>query len=314
MVEDVSKFAERQCPACGRTDGRSLGEKGGHTLVSCRGCATMYASHLPLSDAAYDYDGYYCPENLETSAFNDKRLDEIVAGFSDYRKTGRLLDIGCGAGSFMKAAARAGWTPVGVEVSRPSVEHVESLGFEVFCGELSEANYPDDHFDVVIASEVLEHVPDPQALARAMARVLRPGGLLWATTPHGRGISAYALGVRWSVVSPPEHLHLFSVAGIRRLLKDAGFSRTRVDTHGTNPFEIIRGLRGRRRRSNTGSAGTTTNAAAAASTEGFDRVQSSHRLNEFLSESPSRKILKGFLNGLLNAARLGDSLKIRAEK
>ena len=71
-------------------------------------------------------------------------------------------------------------------------------------------------FDVVIASEVLEHVLDPHAMLVEILRVLRPGGLLWATTPHGRGISARLLGLEWSNVCPPEHLQLFSVAGICR--------------------------------------------------------------------------------------------------
>ncbi len=48
--------------------------------------------------------------------------------------------------------------------------------------------------------------------------------------------------------------------------------------------------------------------------ESFNRVESSYQLNEFLSDSPFRRFLKGTLNSLLNLGRMGDSLKIRAEK
>ncbi len=95
--------------------------------------------------------------------------------------------------------------------------------FEVFCGELEKANYPDDYFDVVFASEVLEHVLDPRAMLEEIARVLRPGGLLWATTPHGRGISTRLLGLEGS----NDYFQLFSVAGIKGL-RNAGFRHVEV--------------------------------------------------------------------------------------
>ena len=48
--------------------------------------------------------------------------------------------------------------------------------------------------------------------------------------------------------------------------------------------------------------------------ESFNRVESSYQINEFLRDRPLRRFLKGMLNGLLNVVRMGDSLKIRAEK
>jgi 2-polyprenyl-3-methyl-5-hydroxy-6-metoxy-1,4-benzoquinol methylase len=294
------------CPACGEPGGRSRGRKNGFQMLSCRRCATLYAAR-DAEGPVQDYDDYYAGQSVDVPAFVGGRLDEIVATFEPYRKENRLLDVGFGAGSFLEAAARAGWKPFGVEVSRSAVENVSGRGFEVFCGEFEEAAYPEGHFDVVIVSEVLEHVPDPRALLRESARVLRPGGLLWATTPHGRGLSARLLGVGWSNVCPPEHLHLFSVASVRRLLAETGFRQVEVATHGVNPFEIIHGLRPRR-------AARPGGAEADAGGDNFKRVESSYQLNEFLSERPARRLLKTVLNGLLNAGRVGDSLKIRAVK
>lgn len=312
MKERDGNSLGRDCPACGSRRASARGSKNGFDLLSCDSCATLYTASLPGAGGGEDYDAYYTDENLSAPDFIARRLDEIVATFAPYRRSNRLLDVGCGAGSFLEAAARAGWEAHGVEVSRPAVEHVRRLGFEVFAGELERANYPDGHFDVILASEVLEHVPDPRAMLGEVARLLRPGGLLWATTPHGRGVSARALGPRWSVVSPPEHLHLFSVASIRRALGEAGFRRVRIATHGTNPYEIVNGLR--RRAEVAAEGGAAEGGAAATAHAGFDRVATSYRLNEFLSERPSRRAVKRVLNGLLNATRLGDSLKVRAEK
>ena len=297
-------LSERLCPACGGQAAHDQGQKNGFLLVSCSTCTTLYTAQNPKGIDREHYDAYYTAANLTVPTFIDKRLDEIVATFEPYRKNNRLLDIGCGAGSFLKAAARQNWKAFGLEVSQSAIEHARSLGFEVFHGEIEEANYADGYFDVVIASELLEHLPDPRALLSSISRILRPGGLFWATTPHGRGISARILGVDWSTVCPPEHLQLFSVAGIKRLLSSAGFSQVNVATHGTNPFEIVHAMRHKTSGPENGNQSSTN----------FNRVDSSYQLNEFLSEKPLRRIVKATLNGLLNAGRIGDSLKIRAER
>jgi len=295
----------RVCPGCGGHAGLNCGRKNHFELLSCSTCATLYTA-ADSTDGETDYDSYYTAENLAIPEFIHRRLDEIVKTFGPYRKSNRLLDVGCGAGSFLQAAARSNWQAFGVEISRTAAAHVCGQGFEVFCGELEAANYPDGYFDVVVASELLEHLVDPRGLLSEIARILRPGGLLWATTPHGRGISARLLDLSWTVVAPPEHLQLFSVFSIKALLHDIGFQRVKVSTRGTNPFEILRAMRERFTPGRKSTLG--------AEPEKFDRVQSAYQLNEFMSNNAFRRLLKSALNGLLNTMRLGDSLTIHAEK
>ncbi|HVF67295.1 MAG TPA: class I SAM-dependent methyltransferase [Pyrinomonadaceae bacterium] len=290
----------RRCPACGSDAAGGVGEKDRFAMSRCRACGTLYVAELPGAGELEDYDSYYGEENLAVPEFINRRLDEIIAGFEPYKHTGRLLDVGCGAGTFMQAARRAAWDAVGVEVSATAAEHNRAKGFEVFNGELADARYPEGRFDVVVLSEVLEHVEEPRAMLGEVLRIMRPGGLLWATTPNGRGFSARALGLKWSAVSPPEHLHLFSRGAVESLLVGVGFVRARVVTEGFNPFEIVGALRGR--------PAPSVHAASNA------RVQSAYELNAFLTEGGARRAVKGFANGVLRLCRLGDSLKIRAEK
>jgi hypothetical protein len=98
----------RDCPACGQTGGQSCGQKNDFQLVGCRSFATVYTAQLPETTQSQDYDAYYTPENLTVPAIVVLRLDEIIATFEPYRKTNRLLDVGCGAGTFLEAATRAG--------------------------------------------------------------------------------------------------------------------------------------------------------------------------------------------------------------
>ncbi|MCA1634054.1 MAG: class I SAM-dependent methyltransferase, partial [Acidobacteria bacterium] len=206
-----------------------------------------------------------------------------------------------------------GWDAEGVEISIRAVEHVRGAGLRVFHGELAAAAYPAEHFDVVTASEILEHVPDPRALLAEVARILRPGGLFWATTPHGRGLSARVLGLRWSSISPPEHLHLFSLEGVRRMLRETGFHNARVTSEGCNPFELYRGWR-RGDVMKAAAAGVPNGSEARYAGGGYERVASSYRLNRALMRNPATRFLKAALNGVLGAARGGDSIKIKAIK
>ena len=285
----------RACPACGAEVARDAGTKNSWRLVRCCSCGTLFTAELPSNETLHEYYGqYYGDANLSTPAFVARRLDEIVGGFAPYRKSGRLLDVGCGAATLLEAARRGGWTAEGTEVSEAAVANARALGFNVFFGGLTEARLPSEHYDVVTAVEVLEHLLDPASLLREVARILRPGGLLWITTPHSRGISARLLGTSWSVVSPPEHIQLFSARGLRLLLGASGFAGVHIAAHGVNPIEIVR-----RFRSGTDVAPN-------------DRVSTAYGLNEQLSASPSRRIVKRSLNAVLSATRLGDSLKLYA--
>lgn len=291
----------RVCVACGSSDAQPLGVKNELEILSCRKCATVYTPFTPWYTSELYYESYYPAESLSPPAFIQSRLEEITAEFAPYRQTNRLLDIGCGAGNLLQAARKHGWNAHGLDVSQNAVEHVRSLGFEVFQGELQNAQFPAQHFDVITAAEIVEHLSDPRVLLDEVARILRPGGLFWTTTPHARGLSARVLGLKWRCIWPPEHLQLFSARGLKGLLREVGFREIRVRTTGGNPIEIFHAM-GRQK-----DAPRTVD-------QHFDRVLTGYQLNESLMKSRPRRAIKNIINGILNASRLGDSLKIYATK
>ena len=293
---------KRACVACGSTNARPLGVKNELEVVSCIGCGSVYTPYSPWYSSAFFYTGFYLSEEeLSPPAFISARLEEITAEFSSYRCHNRLLDIGSGAGTLLQAARKNGWDAQGLDVSAGAVNHVRNLGFEVFEGELQDASLPSQHFDVVTAAELLEHLIDPQPLLQEVARILRPGGLFWTTTPHARGLSGRMLGLKWRCVWPPEHLQLFSIRGLTKLLRDAGFRELRMKTTGGNPVEIFHAM------------GAVKDAPKTVD-QHFDRVTTSYRLNEAMMQSRSRRVLKNTVNSFLNLSRLGDSLKVFAVK
>jgi SAM-dependent methyltransferase len=264
-------------------------------MERCMSCATVFTATLPSTpEEEQDYSTYYARGNLDVPAFIERRLDQLVGGFDRSRHRNRWLDVGCGAGALVRAAARRGWKAIGTEVSAPAADSVRSQGFDVRLGELETLNLEPRSFDVISAIEVLEHVPDPGALVETAAQLLRPGGALYVTTPHGRGISARLLRTRWSVMSPPEHLQLFSTRGLESLLTAAGFELVSVQTHAVNPHELLGALR-----RNDGE-------------QPFERVPSAYKLNESLTSRRAGRAAKAAMNGTLSALRLGDTIKVTA--
>lgn len=290
---------ERPCPGCGSAKRRWLGGKGGHALVRCGACATVFATVSPLEDAAQDYDAYYHHANLTVPDFVDRRLDEIVAGMARFRRTGRWLDVGCGAGSLVRAAARAGWEVEGIEIAPAPVAILTSEGYDVSLGDVTALPLKPGTYDVVTLIEVLEHLPDPLAVLRRAHALLRAGGALYLTTPHARGLSGRLLGLHWSTLAPPEHLQLFSLSGLRAATLRAGFARCDLRTRGANPYELLAALR---RRADPQAAPVT----------GTERVQAAYRLNAALLSRRTGAGAKRALNATLNALGLGDSLTCHA--
>jgi SAM-dependent methyltransferase len=262
----------------------------------CRRCKTLFTSRLP-APADASYADYYDARNLTVPHFVHERLGELVASFEAARRENRWLDVGCGAGTLLRAAAARGWEVVGTEVSERPAQVLRADGFDVRVGDLASVELPRGAYDIVTMVEVLEHVADPGVLLAEGGRHLRPGGLLYVTTPHGRGISSRVLGTEWSVVSPPEHLQLFSTHGLRSAVNRAGLVVERIDTHAVNPIEIARRLRP--------GAGRLT---------GGERVESAYRLNESMTSGRTGRVIKNAVNRGLSRARLGDSIKLAARR
>jgi SAM-dependent methyltransferase len=175
------------------------------------------------------------PEDLHPPDL-ELRLGHMRAGV---RPGDRVLDLGCGDGRFTAELARLGTAPIGVDIAQAAIgraraKHPE-LDFRLvpFEGPLP---FDDVSFDVVWASEVIEHVADTARWLSEVRRVLVPRGRLLLTTPsHGR--LRVALGGIEAFSDPlGDHLHLYTRASLQALLAEFGFDALSVRSAGGLPF------------------------------------------------------------------------------
>jgi SAM-dependent methyltransferase len=144
---------------------------------------------------------------------------------------GRVLDVGCGSGDWMVFMKGLGWRVTGVDFDENAVKVARARDLDITCGALEEQNYPDNTFDAVALSHVIEHVPDPiQTLAECL-RILKPGGKLAVDTPNASSLSHRMFKQDWRGLEPPRHLHLFSNQSLPSLLARAGFKNVTILPH-----------------------------------------------------------------------------------
>jgi 2-polyprenyl-3-methyl-5-hydroxy-6-metoxy-1,4-benzoquinol methylase len=240
--ELVVKLVSVSCPLCGADDARVLykpwntsvdmrdvlsasgGVRGTQQIVKCAHCDLIYAN--PRLSPEEVLEGYASAADeiyVAAATGREATFRRCVQLVEKYSPRGKLLDVGCAAGFFVKAACDAGWDAVGVEPCQWLVDYGSSqLGVKIVAAPLDRANFPDDYFDVVTIWDVLEHVPDPVGELREVFRVLRPGGLLMVNFPDvGTWQAKLARKNWWFFLSV--HLTYFTKNTLRTMLTKVGF-------------------------------------------------------------------------------------------
>jgi 2-polyprenyl-3-methyl-5-hydroxy-6-metoxy-1,4-benzoquinol methylase len=143
---------------------------------------------------------------------------------------GRLLEVGCGSGAMLKGMARLGWRVEGIDFDPEAVENCRRKGLEVHRGTLEDLRYPENHFDAITMSHLIEHVHDPVALLQECGRILKAGGRLSLVTPNLKSMGHRVYRSSWFHLDPPRHLHLFTADSLRALLQKAGFRKAKIRT------------------------------------------------------------------------------------
>ncbi len=200
--------------------------------MRCRGCGLIYTSpRVKASELLVAY-GESSDETYVTEA--DARSMNAYLSLSALRRhapRGRLLEVGCNAGYFLNAA-RVGYEVVGIEPSAWARKlAVENLKLDVPASTLEEAHFPAASFDAAALVDVIEHLADPKGLVTELARVLKPGGVLYLVTPDIDSLSARLLGRRWWGLRPA-HVYYFSRATLSRLLANCGFEVVEARSYG----------------------------------------------------------------------------------
>lgn len=217
------------CNLCDSNDTRILYKWGKSNVVVCRKCGLIYKNpRYPEESIMFRYatdefggDGVDCTDTKQ-QIFNRQicKIENMV-------RKGKLLDVGCGYGDFLKIACQRGWEVQGVEVSDRCCRFAkETSGLNIFQGTLRQANFSEGYFDAVTMWDSLDFMYDPTGELLEARRILKPDGLIVVRV---RNAEFHVFVKRIFRNSDAiVHMYSFSSKTIRLMLEKTGFREIRV--------------------------------------------------------------------------------------
>lgn len=259
-------------------------------LVKSKSSGFVFCSKIPTEEEIYNHYNNYPIGYGADSAITTIRINEVLDGFEKFRKTNKMLDVGCGPGLFLIEAKKRGWEVYGTEFTDNQLTYLENKGINTLKGKLNNASFEDELFDVIISSEVIEHINNPVEEIQHFHRLLRKGGVVYITTPNFNALERYLLKGDYDIIEYPEHLSYYTPKTIDLLLTQNGFKKLKITTTGISLARIKKSLK---RKNN----------------ESTENIASDEMLREQL-ETGYKRHIKSFINGLLNFFGIGNSLKV----
>jgi 2-polyprenyl-3-methyl-5-hydroxy-6-metoxy-1,4-benzoquinol methylase len=253
-----SLFEYRNCPACGENDFEVLFESNmepddfnvlfnysmeahdaqedveGYLIpgkewgrhVRCKNCHLIYMN--PMEKVGKTNEYYYKAKNTHAPTIREcylKTAKSQVRLIQKYASGTNLLDIGCAQGFFLFSASKVGYTTKGIEISQDAAAYAtKEFGLDVEAKPFEELWFSESSFDVVTLWQVLEHVPYPLMVLKEVYRILKPGGLVVASTPNIESIPAKILRKKWWDIKRL-HINQFTTKTLMDILYNAGFKK-----------------------------------------------------------------------------------------
>jgi SAM-dependent methyltransferase len=229
----------RRCPACDEAPSGDAGQMNGWQMDRCVTCGLIYARAIPSADQIGEiYAQAYRPGQMYDMHL--KKLQEMIRtgrshqGFYRNRlflkrfkpnQGDRLLEVGCGIGSFMVAARLEGWEVEGIDVSSEALAVSAPIhGLPVRHGTLDSLHFAPNHYKAIVCWEVLEHLVSPRNFMAQARRLLRDDGIFACSVPNN-GTRVPALPHdRWGPTAlPPVHLNFWDRASFGAFVDANGF-------------------------------------------------------------------------------------------
>jgi len=237
------------CPLCNCATSKPENVIAGYALEKCDGCGLIYMNPRCTADHLADiytvrdedalielYSRIASPSVIEEYHQKLEKIERLVPD------KGRFLDFACAAGYLFEEAQKRGWDAHGCDVGEWTGRAAAKRNLKnMHVGDFDDLNFPDNHFDVVYASQVFEHLLYPLEDLARLKRVLKPGGLLYIELPNYHTLPIMFGKDDFMLNEPPQHINYFTPATLKKLLVDGGMDSVRMTSCGGLKWENLLG-------------------------------------------------------------------------
>ena len=226
-----------KCDICSTDDALPLRRIRPFNLVRCKKCGLIYINPRPREISLQYESGESSPfaYYIRNTNADSKTFSYILSILSKYKIGGRLLDIGCGVGTFLLVARAKGYSVKGMDINRHCVEYCRNvLSLDVEYGP-SENISLSDRFDIVTLLSVIEHLPSPSKMLKLVTDVLSDKGILVISM-----MNTNSWATRKFQTKPKEHLYYFDTETIKKILINFGFRILDLEIY--DPYRDIASL------------------------------------------------------------------------
>jgi len=228
---------QSECPVCSSIESSMAGKCGEYELYHCGNCDLVYADPMKADMSVYDEGDFYRVRDmlLLDPLTWDYRWEALEFLKNPPLKGGKLLDIGCGTGYFVKHARDMGFDSYGLDLSEGSIKSGrEYFGLETIHAMDLTAFIQQNQgmkFDVVTLFHVLEHLEKPNLIMDGIKGILSDEAVVSIALP---------LRGRWPDLagdtdSPPHHLSRWSPEALENFLNLNGFRVRKLCVEGFSP-------------------------------------------------------------------------------
>lgn len=196
-----------------------------------------------MSLIKHDYGPGYHDHFLTREKPNSQRNQNRLSTLLERTQAGRLMEIGCGKGGFMRLA-ETHFEVQGVDISRTAIDEIRPcFGDRVNVLNIEQRPLPGENYEVIAAFNILEHLHQPHKAVDKLFRALSPGGLLFGSVPNNFGLVG-ALNTHLSNFFDRTHVSTFTPQTWQRIFRHSGFTTIEFFgevTFGRNRSRYLRG-------------------------------------------------------------------------
>jgi len=188
----------------------------------------IYTNPRPSSESIIEYyPQVYNPHKIRDMSLLEKLYYKYFR--TPEKKNGRILDVGCGNGNYLKFLRKRGWDCHGTEINNSVISYmINNSGLTIHKGELYDANFEDEYFDLITFWGSLEHMSDPSKVLQKAHSLLKTEGKLIIWLQNIESVEARIFKKYWHHLEVPTHYYQFSPSTLSSILKRTGFRVDRV--------------------------------------------------------------------------------------